>query len=711
MGRKSRSKKLRSAEPRDPDRLERIASAEYGGHGARLAPSSTTKKLLFAGALVAAVFLVYQPAWRGGFIFDDDLHLLNNPVLKTGGFVRAWTPGSYINYWPLTFTVYRLEFEAWRLNTPGFHLVNIALHAVIALLVWRVLVELDVPGAMFAAAIFALHPVNVEGVAWIAQLKGLLSLLFALVSTLLYLMYDRRGGRMLYAAALAAFCLSALAKGMVLTLPIVLLACGWWRRGSLQRRDLACMVPFVLVGAVMAGVEVWAQRLANAGGVRSDNLPSRIAVAGCAVWFYFGKLVWPSTLCFVYPRWKIENIDVLWALPGVLMAILFGLALWRRGAWGRPIVMLIVCYVGLLLPVLGFLNIYYMRYSLVADHWQYAAAVVPCAVLAGVAAAWTNRQRNRRPVAWAMGLSLLAVLAALTSLQSRIYADSEKLWSDTLEKDPNCWLAYNVRGHELADCGEVDQAIAHYHKALEIKPDYSEAHSNLGACLTSRGEIDQAIEHCRKAVEIKPEDAQIHNNLGVALAARGRVDEAVDHYRKALAIKSDYLDAHNNLGNALAGSGHVDEAIEHYEKVLQIEPKHAEAHNNLGFALTKRGAVDQAIAHYRTSLAIKPDYAETHFNLGRALADVRKFDEAILHYRRTLEIKPGHPGADNYFGMALASLGKVDEAIIQYRKALEIRPDDVNAYNNLGNILSNHERFDEAIANYQKAAGDQPRLR
>ena len=223
------------------------------------------KELLLVATLVVAVFLVYQPAWQGGFLWDDDIHLLNNPVLKPGGLAKVWVPGGYINYWPLTFTAYWLQFTIWGLNPLGFHLVNIAVHAVSALLLWRVLLRLRVPGAMFAAAIFALHPVNVESVAWISQLKGILSLMLALLSVLFFLARERQGGWWRLALAIGAFLLSTLAKGMVITLPVVLLACAWWQRGRIGRRDLLRVLPYLLIGAVMAGIEVWTQHLRGSG--------------------------------------------------------------------------------------------------------------------------------------------------------------------------------------------------------------------------------------------------------------------------------------------------------------------------------------------------------------------------------------------------------------------------------------------------------------
>ena len=384
------SRKNRQASRATPDRTR--AAGGIAAPSAVL-QSERFRSWLVAVALVLAVFLAYQPAWHGGFVWDDDTHLLNNPVIhRSDGLLWAWRSGDYINYWPMTFTVYWLEYEMWGLDPLGFHLVNIALARRLRLLVWRILKHLQIPGAMLAAAIFALHPVNVESVAWISQLKTVLSLSLALLSMLFYLRHERDGGWWQLAASVALFLLSALAKGMVLTLPAVLLACDWWQRGRIARRDLLRVLPFAIIAALMIGVEVSKQH-AGIGNVvvRSDGFFGRAAVAGCAVWFYFWKVIWPANLIFVYPRWSISDRN-LWAyLPGVLLAVILAVAWWRRRSWGRPVVMLIVCYVALLLPVLGFADIVFMQYSLVADHWQYAATIAPCAALAALFATLGRR--------------------------------------------------------------------------------------------------------------------------------------------------------------------------------------------------------------------------------------------------------------------------------------------------------------------------------
>jgi protein O-mannosyl-transferase len=531
---------------------------------------------ILAAALVAAVFLAYQPAWNGGFVWDDDTHLLNNPVLKPGGLAKIWRPGGYLNYWPLTCTAYWLQAQMWGLNPIGYHLVNIALHCISALLVWRILERLGLPGALFAAAIFALHPVNVESVAWITQLKNVLSLLLAVVSAYFFLAHENRGGWWRYALALAAFFLSTLSKGMVITLPLVLLACAWWQRGRITRRDLLRVLPYFVIGAVMAGVEVWGQQFVGSDeNVRGDDIFSRTATAGCAVWFYLGKLLWPLDLSFVYPRWQIDERNPLYYLPGVLLVIALGLAWRQRMTWGWPVVMLIVCYVALLLPALGFVNVYFMRFSLVADHYQYAATIVPAAALAAAAATLGRRCRFPAWIAYGLGVGLLAILAGLTWSQCRIYADAETLYRETIKKNPDCWMAHN----------------------------------NLGNLLTTRRKFAEAEYHCRRALEIKSDLADAHYNLGVALAGTGRVDEAIEHYQEALKIKFDYVEALNKVAwlRATYHDGKYRNgslAVKLAKMAEQMAPDDADTLNTLAAAYAEVGKYPLAVESARHALKL-----------------------------------------------------------------------------------------------------------
>jgi tetratricopeptide (TPR) repeat protein len=434
---------------------------------------------------------------------------------------------------------------------------------------------------------------------------------------------------LLYAASVAAFALATLAKGMTLTLPVVLLACAWWQRGRIQRRDLLRVVPFLLIGLAMAAVEVWQQHLsAGHADVRSDGLLSRTAVAGCAVWFYFWKLIWPVNLMFVYPRWNLAAVGPLWFLPGLLLAAITAWAWWscaagtlrvplaggrhtERARYGRPVLMLIVCYGALLLPVLGFVNIYFMDFSLVADHWQYAATIVPCAALAAAVAvgcvkrtspaggastppaksvgcvkrtspaggASTPPAKNagsasgafHAPYSLLCSLALLTTLGVLTWRQSRMYANAEVLYRTTIDRNPDCWMVRNNLGVLLAQSADgIGEAIGQYQKALELNPNYAHARNNLGVAYMRCGRFDKAEPEFRKALKIDPDYAEAHNNLGFVVARRGQIDEAIGHYERALKIEPRYAEAHWNLGRALASQGRFDEAIVHFRQALAL---------------------------------------------------------------------------------------------------------------------------------------------
>ena len=503
-------------------------------------------------------------------------------------------PGTYLNYWPVTFTAYWAQYQLWGLAPAGYHLVNIGLHAVSAILLWRILTLMRLPGAWLAAALFALHPVNVQSVAWITQLKNTLALMLTLLSVLLYLLSEGKGGRaplvrgdlqavpangsyplfsgrLLLAASVVLFALATLAKGLTLTLPAVLLACAWWERGRVQKRDLWRVLPYLLIGVAMAGVEVWRQHHLAAGQpVVRRQLPRPDGRRRLRVWFYLESFLWPVDLVFVYPRWNLDPVGLLRFLPGLALAAIFALAWWWRRGWGRPVLMVLVCYVALLLPALGFVDILFMQYSLVADHWQYAALIVPSAALAAAAAAVWRTRPWCRPLGLLLGPVLLGTLALLTCRQSQMYANVAQLYQETIRRNPGCWLAHHNLGVVLAGSGWPDEAIKHYEAALKLKPDYAVAHVNLGGLLADRGRLDEAIGHYRRAIAIKSDYADAYNNLGTALGRGGRFDEAIGYFRQAVAIAPSDAEAHFNLGAALARVRQTDEAARHFQRALVL---------------------------------------------------------------------------------------------------------------------------------------------
>lgn len=606
------------------------------------------RNLTLAAGLVALTLLVYLPAMRGGFVWDDNTMLTDNIVLKEHGLYRSWLTTEQPNYWPLTWTSYWLEYQLWGLNPTGYHVVNVLLHAVSALLIWRILIQLNVPGAWVAAAVFAVHPVNVESVAWITQRKNTLSLFFFLLSLLCYLRFDYRGPRGLYWTALVLFVFAMLSKGTVVALPVVLLMCVWWLRSAIGRRDVLRSIPFFAVSAVMSAVEIWFQYVRAIGDevVRADTFFARLAGAGWVVWFYLYKALLPINLSFIYPRWEIDPTNWLSYIPDLVLLGLLGLC-WRfRRSWGRAALFALGYFVVTLGPVLGFLNFYFMKYSFVADHYQYVSIIGIIALV--VAAGWTILKRVGRgdaQFAYVGTAAVLVALGLLTWRQGHIYKDHETLWRETLRRNPNASMAHNNLGFILEAQGNIDEAISHYRQAVKIEPDHDKAHSNLAHALVSQGQLDEAVKQYLQHLRIKPDDANAHNNLGNVLLTLGRPQEAESHLRQALRINPGDAGAHNNLAAVLVSQGKLHEGISHLRQALKLKPDYAGAHNNLGRVLAAQGHLDTAIDHFRQALRIDPELADAHESLGRALARQGKRDEAIKHYEEALRIMKSSPEA------------------------------------------------------------------
>ncbi len=631
-------------------------------------PPALSRSVLGAGAalIVLATTVAYFPSLSGGFILDDDLLLTDNRLIKAAdGLYRFWCTTESVDYWPVTNTTLWLEWRLWGIHPTGYHVTNLVVHIVEALLIWVILRKLSIPGAFLGALLFAVHPVNVESVAWIAQRKNLMAMLFFLLSVLWYLKAETPPSRASPARAdcwywlsLVAFVLAMLGKGSVTILPVVLLGIVWWRR-PLTRRDVLRAVPFFVVAAVLTWVNVWFQTHGIITEIRRASFAERLLGAGAVVWFYLYKAMLPINLAFIYPRWHIDTEQVLWWLPLVACVGVTGVLWWYRRGWSRSLLFAWGYFCVALVSVMGFTDVGFMENSLVADHYQHVALI---AVTALVAAGWgtcaRQTRRSRRWVPNAVAAIVCGALIILTWRQSSRYVNAVTLYQATLGRNPDSWIAHNNLGLALSESSRPQEAIEHYEQALRLKPDYPEAHYNLGYALARQGKLDEAIAHYSEALRITPAYAKAHNNLGNALARQGKLDEAITQYSEALRIYPAYEEAHYNLGNALATRGRLDEAIAQYSEALRINPAYAEAHNNLGNALATQGKLDEAIAQYSEALRINPACAEAHNNLGNALARQGKLDEAIAQYSEALRINPAYAKAHNNLGNALAARSK-----------------------------------------------------
>jgi hypothetical protein len=418
--------------------------------------------------IVVAIILIYWPAMQGHFIMDDDLLLTENHLVKASdGLYRIWFTGQPVDYWPVTNTTLWLEWRLWGMNPTGYHVTNFLLHIANCLLIWLLLYRLTIPGAFFAALLYAVHPVNVESVAWIAQRKNGLSLLFSLLSVLWYLKAQKplavptenvslpaqehhSSWNRWYWLSFLAFTLGMLSKGSVAVLPLLLLLIVLWQKRRITRDDLLRTLPFFLIAVILTGVNIWFQSHGSPEMVRRATFGQRLLGAGAAIWFYLFKALCPVNLMFVYPQWNIQVGNLLWWLPLALALFVTCLLIWKRSTrWGRPLLFAWVCFCVALVPVMGFTDISYMKYSLVADHYQYLFILAVLIVVAtGLTIAFSKLAPSVRWIGNAICLLLLSTLMFLTWNQSHLYADAMVLYQTTIDRNPDCWLAYN----NLGDC-------------------------------------------------------------------------------------------------------------------------------------------------------------------------------------------------------------------------------------------------------------------
>lgn len=637
-------------------------------------------------ALVGAVWVAYFPALRAGFVLDDDVSLTQSRLVHAAdGLYRFWCTLEASDYWPVTWTTFWIEWRLWGVNAMGYHATNLLLHSAEVVLLWAVLARLRIPGAFLAALLFAVHPVNVESVAWIAQRKNLMAMLFYLASILGFLRADAASpaaisGRW-YWLSLAAFLLGMLSKGSVAILPIVLLGLVAWRR-PLRLRDAARAAPFFLIAAVLTFVNVRLQGRLATDPFRTAGFTERLLGAAAAVWFYLSKALWPANLNFVYPQWRIRVDDPAWWLPLLAAAALTATLIACRRRWSREALFAWGYFCVCLVPVMGFVDISYMKFSLVADHYQHLAIIgVIAFAAAGWARAWAGTRGAARAGVGAAAAAAVCALSVLTWRQCGIYAGAETIYRATLKRNPDCWMADNNLAQAIVGVpGRQAEAIRLYEAAIRSKPDYAQAHNNLGAALAAIPQRrEEAIEHYRTALRIQPDFPVAQSNLGsVLMKIPGRETEAIAHYEEALRLEPDDADVHSNLGAVLASiPGRREEAIRHCEAALRIKPGFAQAHYNLGVALSgEPGREGEAITQYEEALRINPLFAEAHSNLGAALIGIPgRQAEAIAQYEAALRIRPDYAEAHYNLASALADIpGRRAEAVSHCEAALRINP-------------------------------------
>jgi tetratricopeptide (TPR) repeat protein len=619
--------------------------------------------------LAGLAFLVYSPAIRGGFIWDDDAYVTSNMALRSlRGLWEIWFhPQQLVQYYPMTFTSLWINYHLGGLDPLGYHVVNVLLHALNSLFVWRLLERLKVPGAWFACLLFLLHPVNVESVAWITERKNVLSGFFYLSAFLSYLRFkeEKTGLGHWYFISLVLFLGAILSKTVTGTFPAAVLLVLWWKEARFPWKDLARLVPFFALTAVLGAITM-AFESGHITSIATNEwgftLADRFLIAGRALWFYLGKLLWPhpSTLMFIYPRWTIDPLALWqWFFP-LSFAFLLALSWIFRSRWGRGLFTGLALFFVTLFPALGFRDFFPMRFSFVADHFQYLATIGPIACAVATAQTALGKHPQARKV---LGIVLLLILGAFSWKQCGIYRNLETLWRDTLSKNPGAWMAHNNLGVELLQAQKLEEATKHFKEGIRLKPDFADPYNNLGGLLAAQGQPKEAISFYEKAILFQPNDASFKVNYGLTLSELGRVDEAILSYLKAIKINPSNVDAHFNLGNAFLKKGELEKSARWYRETIALDPGYIEAYVNLGLVLSKLDRADETLALYTKALELDPNHAMAHNNLANLLGSKGRLAEAEHHYQEAIRIDPNFILFRNNFASFLSNQGRIDEAI------------------------------------------------
>ncbi len=634
------------------------------------------------------VGIVFGQTVGYGFInFDDLQYVYENPMVLNGlglsGIGRAFTHVVSQHWHPLTMIVLMTDYQLFGLWAGGYHLVNILLHAAAVIFLFLLLREMT--GATwrsaFVAAVFAIHPLRVESVAWVSECKDVLSGMFFMLTLWAYVRYVKKKGR--YWTILIWFVLGLLSKPMLVTLPCVLLLLDYWPLGRLQTPSqfgklLVEKIPLFILSILSS--------MAAVISLRSGSEPVATYPASAPLGYvaYLGKLFFPIHLALLYPlpkggppAWEVLN--------AMLLLAALSAAVWIYRREHRYLLTGWLWFLGMVLPVAGVMQTGEQVY---ADRYTYLPQIGLCIAITWLAVDWAGRREFRRAVLKVAAVAIVCALMIAASIQTTYWHDSERLWRRTLAYTTNNSIAHDNLGNTLFQQGKTDQSIGEYHQALLIDHKDPEAYYNLGVAIFKLGRVQEAIDQYQLALQIDPNYVKTHYNLGIALAQQGRLDEAVEQYREAIRLNPDYPEAHNNLGTVLLDQNHTEEAITEFQKALDIRPIYAEASNNLGNAFLQAGRPADAIPEYRAALKADPNDAQAHNNLGSALYRLGQVDDAIAEFQEAVKINPAYADARRNLGAILFERGLDEQAAGQYRAALRINGSDAIALFRLAWILA-----------------------
>ena len=632
-----------------------------------------------------------------------------------------------------------LEHKLWGFDPTGYHIINVMLHLANTLLLWHLWRRLAVPGAWIVAAVFAVHPLHVESVAWVIERKDVLSGLFYLGAALAWMRFVEQPGRGRYAGSLVLYAAGMLCKSIVVTLPVSLLIWHWWKQSRVTSTDLLRLAPFFAVGLAIAIGDLSFYRSVRTMSF-DYSLIERMLIAAHALWFYAGKLLWPTDLAVIYPRWDIRVTDPL-AWGYLIAAVALVVALWHfRLRIGRGPLVGALFFAVTLSPALGFVSHSYMKYSFVADRFQYLAGIGVMSVVIGAVAHGVRCS----PGLWqkgALGVAVVALVALgmLTWRQASIYRDEETFYRHIITLNPQARNAHRHLSKALYNQGQYEEALDAARVAVEQRPDYFKAHNTLGLVLTALGRYEEAEKHLRRVIALNPQARNAHRRLGGVLHLQGRYEEALAEYRIAVAQRPDDAELHINLSAILNALGRSDEAETHLRRAIALNPQAKIAHFNLSDALYNQGRYEEALDAIRFVIEQDSDFLEAHINLSAILNALGRSDEAETHLRRAIELNPQNvdlvwrlaeilmpqgryeeafdliaqavaldPASSQaaelhlLMGQTAQDNGQPEVAAEYYMRAFDIDPHHTQAIRRLAHLRLEQQRYDEALELFQR---------
>ena len=677
---------------------------------------------LIWGVLFLTVFTItaYYPATEAGFILDDKNFFLEDPLIKApDGFRRIWfSPLENNNIWPylpITRTTFWLENQIWGINLKITHWINITLHLISAILLWLGLRGLQVQGAWFVGALFAVHPLHVQSVAWIAERKNVVAGIFYLLCLWSYWCFEKKRSWWWYLITLGVFLCALLSKTATIMLPVVLIFGRLWLRTPWKLTDFLRLVPFFSLSLGIGYLRIWFEihSFGASDSQISSNYLERILIAGHIPFFYLSKLFFPYPIIFNYPKWILDSTQISMYLPVISLTLISGILLRKYQTWGRAPFLGLGAFGVMLFPILGFFNNSWFQYSFVANHWVYLASI-PVFILSfqgligiekNISVGQEGFNKYMLKTVW---IPILIGLGMMTWNLSSTYKDHETLWKATIARNAASWLAHFNLGTDYLNQKRYSLALESLSTAIGLKHDLVQAYNNRGIVYLHLHQYVESIEDFNQILRLNPADVGAYNHRGHAYLKLKKYQLALQDYNKAILLQPDYPLSYDNRGNVLADLGQYQQALEDFTRAIALKPNFPEAYNHRGLAYFVLNEYQKAMQNYQKALQLKPDFANAYYNQGIAYFHFKQFEKSIEKYTRALQFNPEFVEAYRDRGLAYAKLQQYEASIQDFNRALQIKPDLAEIYYYRALSYSALEQYAQSLEDYTKAIQLQP---